>query len=415
MKKIVFPIAIILLVVIGGAGIYVIVDTDGALEMIGLRGPEPVAAPVAAEPAEETETAEAFDRRTAAATDSRTGRQQRPPTREEIEAASAAPVEETVNIPITRMGRFIGSTSDTPSADAPRQELYPFAIRKRSYPESNVMAIEFAIRNSSGSHWRNAYVTFRSDRHPQGQRFQIEDWQIDETVGIEYRFPSNEVTERLAGFRLVSISGQRRESALAELLSQDRNRFLEYALISSQSTQVRRRDGDRLTAPGLLGMIGQFQAPVTGIQVRPATVVQQRERRLEITIPREMRIPANLDLVLRETSEERREANAAMKDFHQHAQNTETAVEAFIAVVNQGGVQSTSEEGLQRSLQDLRRELDALNRSGERLARLVRLSRDTEVKRLQDVWLDYSRRVVGQLDRVEAEMRRIDPNFEVQG
>lgn len=417
LKKIIFPLAILLLIVIGGAGIYIIVDPDGAMEMIGLRGPESSQAVTQTERNNQTEAdTPTFDRRAAAADSARDPRQPRPPTREEIEATVGAPAaEEIINIPISRVGRHIGPTELSAGTEVPRQELYPFAIRRRAYPDAATMAVEFAIRNSSGSHWRNAYLTFRSENHPDAQRFQIEDWQIDETVGIEYRFPISEVTERLAGFRLVGISGQRRESALAELLSQDRNRYLEFALISGQSTQATRRQGDRLTAPGLLGLIGQFQSPMTGIQVRPASMTQARIRVINVSIPNDLRLPPSPEIVLRETSEERREVNAAMATFHQNALKVETTIGALIDLVNGSGSDVIASEAVTGVLQDLRRDLESLNSSGETLARLVRLSRDSEVKRVDPIWIGNSRRIVGQLERVEADIRRVDPTFQIQG
>lgn len=412
MKKVLIVVAILLLLAVGGGAAYVLYDTEGAMELIGLKGPEDLTvAPspretAAASASSATAGGEEFDRRGGNRPPAR------PPSRED--AAPAPSLDEVVNIPVSRKGRHVGTTSLSRSVEPPRHELYPLNIRRRSFPDAANILVEFAIQNSSGIHWRTAYVTFSSERREEGQVFQIDDWQIDETVGLEYVFPRSELNTRLAGLRVVDVSGERRQSALAELLSQDRRRYLEYALVSARLPQDRRREGGRLSAPGLLSLIGQFHAPVTGIEVRTAALTQAQPRPLRITLPEDLLLAGELDVVLRETSEERREAAHALGEFHREGLRTQEAIATFARALEQTGAANLSDQAAGEPLQDLRRQLGAFNSSGERLARLVRLSRDAEVRKAEAVWLGHSRKILGQLDRVEAEVRRIEPNFQIQ-
>jgi hypothetical protein len=403
------PVVLLVLLILGGAAGYVLLDPAGARRFLKLAdkptaqtaGAAAAAKPAAGEPAP-------VDRRTMGAS---TAPGARPPRRQDAAKAQ----EEVAQIPITRKGRFIGMSNAERGADPPPPEFYPFAIRRREFVDAQTLRVEFAIRNSSGQHWRTAYVVLRPSGTDTGALFQIDDWKMDETVGIDYTFPRAELNERLSELRVVSVSGDRRVSALAELVSQDRRRYIEYAMAAgARPNATRRRQGDRLNAPGLLALLGELQSPFTGIDVTPVRAVDARTRTIEARIPADRRIPATPALVLRETSEERREAAAALADFHRTARSTDEALEAFAALLRGKTRAVFDDETVRQAHQDLRRQIKDFNKEGARLARLTRLSRDAEVQKADTVLRDYSGRIISMIEALDAEIRLVEPNFRVQ-
>ncbi len=403
MKKALIALAVVFILIVGAGALYVIRDPAAAAEWFNVQSAEPEATETAEAP---PESEDGFDRRRAAEPDTT----RRPPTREEMERREA----DTTRVRFSRKGRPVGPEAEPQTHMAPLPQLYPFSVARRTYPTADTINVEIAIQNSSGIHWRTAYVTFQSAEIQEGYRFEINDWKLDEVVGLDYTFPRGETRERLRGLRVVSVTGDRRESALAERVTQTRRQRLEVAEISSPRT-YRRRDGDVLAAPGLLAVLANTQSAVTGLEIRPEGRRSPAAYPLQIALPEEHLIEEDLVLALRETSEERKRAVEAARGFHSSGLAVQEDIRAFSDVLAQAPFREAMDQhGGRDALASLEERLAAFNQHGVELATLTATSRDREISALTEMARNLSRDVVRQVETVEQQVRRADPSFRIK-
>jgi hypothetical protein len=349
-----------------------------------------------------------FDRR-AAGQQQPNAQQRRPPTRQEAEAQRA----DEGRLRPTRRGRYIGEVGLSLDTVAPLPELYPFQVVRRTFPDADSLAVELAVKNGSGSQWKTAYVVFRSSQHPVAYQFEINDWQIDEVVGFEYVFPKNELEARFDKLRIVAVMGDRRQSALAEMLSQSRRRVIEVRAGSS-TDGVRSRQGDQLRAPGLLSLIGTWQQPVTGITVLASQQANATESVLTVTMPRTGLLSEDFPLEIRETSEERLAASNLARQFHESALGVQTGLKRFCAAVSSAPFSSAMTGAAQEPLAEVRAHLNEFNSLGVRLAMTAQRSTDAEIRGALTLVGAHSDAITEQLDYVEKQIKALDPSFRFQ-
>jgi len=359
-----------------------VAQADTSRESAGEKAPQ-----AAAEQGESQE----FDRKAA-------DRKQasRPPTKQEFEQRLAREEGTYQNL---RTGRYVGPVDEAGTSEPPPPGFYPIKINRRTYPDANSITVELAVQNASGTHWKTAYVTLRSSQVAKAQLFEIEDWKIDEVVGLEYTFPRTEIQQRMRNLRVLSVSGQERESALANMLSNNRRKLLEEGNLSM--SQLRERRGDVLAAPGLLSYLGRFQTPFTGIQIEPVAMIEPRERTLQITLPEDQQVPENLGFTLRETSEERREVGQMLQEFHQKALDAQNSLRAFAGAVNSNPRENPLEGSASSELMQLRQDLEEFDQAGLKLAGRIQRSSDKEVRQARQILADLSTRVLNQINTVE--------------
>ena len=410
MKKAIAPVALIALVFVGGIAAYIAKNPGGAAG--GADKPAAKPEKAAAKPGD---AAPAFDRKAAAAAqpaDNQTAKSEevrRPPKKGEV----AATPEDSERLRPSRRGRFIGEVKLPDDTAAPLPELYPFQVVRRTFPDADTMTIELAVKNSSGSQWKSAYVVIRSSQYPASYQFEINDWQIDEVVGLEYTFPNSERERRLDKLRIVAVMGDKRDSALADMLSQSRRKLVE-AAISSESEGQRQREGDTLQAPGLLAVLAGAQTSVTGISIRTSITRSASEIILPLPAPKENLIERDLLLDLRETSEERLAAAQLVRKFHDASIATQDALAAFCASVSAEPFGKAMEGKAAGHLDEARRGLAQLNQVGVQLAMSTQRSQDAEVKRLGRLVPEHSNVILAQIAEIETQVRKVDPHFRIE-
>jgi hypothetical protein len=336
----------------------------------------------------------------------------RPPTKEE-----AAKNTETENrFRYTRKGRYVGPIEELPAGKPPRRELYPFNIARRTFPSPGTITVEIAVQNLSGGHWKTAYVAMRADTG-QPQMFEIVDWGLDEVVGLDYTFPSNEINERIRNLRVVSVSGEQRESALADLLSRSRQRYVE--ALTPEEAEMQYASGGTLSAPGLLGILGSLQSPYTGVRVNIVEPRSAPRKPLVIDLPGNLLLPAELpsELTVPAGSDSAKEVQGKVKEFTQQAGMVQDDLRAFLEQLRQSPFEEAMQGGGAASLKQLRETLRKFNASGVELSATVHGSRDPDVRRLTlgNVVTNYSRMIVEQLKFAEQAIRPVDPKFRIQG
>ncbi len=412
MKNAFLLIALIVLLAASAAGLYVINDPAPVLQLIKKPGTvtasaSPVGKPSTAKSAGSATSGSAaapapadFDRKATSSSEAR-----RPPKKSELAQASGN--TELRGIDVQRKGRPVGVLSQPTSTEAPPSEFYPFTIVRRTFPDAGSITVELAIKNASGSHWKTAYVALRSSRVKEIFQFEIQDWQIDETVGIDYTFPRAEIQDRLTDLRVVSVSGEKRESALAERMQASRRKYVE------SSATKRGGKGDTLTASGLIGVFGRMQSPVTGIQVRTAEFRSMDSKPVAIAIPQDSKLPADLVMGLRETSEERKAVIELAQKFHQAAVAAESGLGGFARELGKEPYDKAIRGSAGTALAQARERLAAFNVAGVELATKVQISSDPDIKKVGAVVPDYSKRILAQVESIENQMQGVDPSFRV--
>ncbi|MBI1289828.1 hypothetical protein GC173_01100 [bacterium] len=411
MKKAIAPIALILLVFVGGIAAYIASNPGGA------PGRKPEGADTKNKPAAKSDKAgegATFDRKAAAAAAATQEPKadeapRRPPKKGEV---AATPADESRLKP-QRRGRFIGETQLPDGVPVPLPELYPFQVVRRTFPDSATMTVELGVKNSSGIQWKSAYVVIRSSQHPISYQFEVNDWQIDEVVGLEYSFPNDERERRLDKLRIIAVMGDKRESALADMLSQSRRKLVE-ASVSQVGAGERSREGDKLQAPGLLAVLGNAQSRVTGITVQTAVTQNASDIVLNLSAPTENLVSKELILDLRETSEERLAAAQLAREFHQATLSTQDSLARFCAQVSAAPFGKAMEGEAGNELTEARTKLNSLNDLGVKLAMTAQKSKDAEVRRLATLVPSHSNAILAQITDIETRVKKIDPHFRIQ-
>lgn len=410
MKKVLSFLALTLLVGVGASAAFIINDPATAGRALGLHpaGKAPArqvaqattpAKPAATKAAEAAKDGAAADKPAAT---------KRPPTRAEMEKKAG----DAAAVVAARRARLIGPVTQFNSEEAPPADLYPITIVRRTFPDAATMSVEIAVKNLSGNVWRSAYITIKSPKVPEGTLYEIRDWQLDEVVGLEYRFPRGEVQDRMRDLRIVSVSGDRRESALADRIAQSRLKAV--GAEDSRMLQGRRRTGDALAAPGLLAMLGDFQQPVTGIQVSYAEGRAPVARPLSIRIPEEALLTPEPEITLRQTSEERREVVELARAYHQQGIEVQNHLKALVEQINAAPYREAMNAGGKDSLESLRASLKEFNTLGLQLATRTRRSTDADIRSASSVVGATSTKLVRQMEAVEAAIKPVDPAFRIQ-
>lgn len=122
-------------------------------------------------------------------------------------------------------GIFTGDYLQTIEEKAPPPELYPLSISKRQYLEDGSMVVDLFIKNDSGFHFVNALVVLRSEDYPRPQGFQIPEWRFGEVGLFRYKFPKEDMVERLTNLRVRLVKGEILDSPLTESMRKDREKM----------------------------------------------------------------------------------------------------------------------------------------------------------------------------------------------
>ncbi|CAN5259788.1 hypothetical protein BH09SUM1_BH09SUM1_25060 [soil metagenome] len=419
MKKALLAVALIVLVLVGVAAAMLFIDPVGTQQMLGMssagdtednmvqhprtRGAhqdsEVAAAPAAPEPA--------------AAAGGR-----RPPRRADMPAAvvetDVKDSTATKTVSSMRKGRYIGAADGESFMSPPPAELYPFRVTKTTYPDADTINVEITISNASGSQWKTAYVLFRSSKYPVSQQFEIADWQIDESIALNYSFPVTQVQDRILDLRVVSVSGDKRQSALADRLSQSRRRYIDLTN-STREASAMPRAGDKLTAPGLLAVLASLQSPITGIGIEPAELRTVAETKaITVKISADKMISDDYPSEVRETSQERQAAAQLASKYHAAGVEAQLALNEFVDNLGRKPYQEAMAGEAGQALETLRTKLKAFNDLGAELALVVQRSSDSEIKKAGNVLNSDSAKLVAQMDEIEKTVRRIDQHFTIQ-
>ncbi len=401
MKNFFLGTSLVFLIVLGVAAGWVIVDPAGVKSTLGLleeeaEEPSPLVSidkPKTRRVPPRSEMAQADT----GTVDRKAQRARRPPTRAESDAAAADGDAETVTY---RRARYVGPRKQPLTSAPPAEELYPFSINKRTFPDADTISVELLIKNRSGNYWKTAYVVLRPLDGKKAETFQIDDWNSDETAAFDYAFPKSEIRERMSKLRIMSVTGEMRVAALARKLSETREKG---AALSKELMATYTSDSSspgQIEAPGLLGALAWATSPVTGIEVEMAQM-EDAEAPLSINYPQDRLIPEIHPVEMATSSAERNNAMLNFEDAHKAAGDVEDTLRDIADEMERLGYTKARDTTTGPMLEKVRRDLGEFNRAALKLATTASRTTDREIKELDKLVGRYGGVLVDLMEQME--------------
>ncbi|MBI5154059.1 hypothetical protein HZA57_02385 [Candidatus Poribacteria bacterium] len=336
----------------------------------------------------------------------------RPPKK--APAASKEPTEESIRkIEPSVTAKYVGTASDVVATDAPIPELYPFAVRRRTFPNADEMEVEILIQNLSGYFWSKAFVVLKSPDFPKAEVFEIADWGIDQVALVPYRFPKDETQARLRLLRIARVSGEKKESALAGMVGEKRGSVAGEFGTKETTLQPRRAP---LEQPGLLGLWARASTAVQTSE-QPAVTAEAAAKpkpamsSFAIALPEASLIPEELPVVLPALTAERRTARDLLDSSHASARAAQKEIGDFVKLVNEQGFKKAMEGDGPARIEALRAHLRQFEDQGLKLAALMAKTQDEQISNLEWHVNKMADSLILQIDTVNGEVRKIEPTF----
>jgi hypothetical protein len=345
----------------------------------------------------------------------------RPPTRSEIEArARLEAVRGKEVVEPTRRALMLGPSPDPITSDPPPPSLYPFKVERRLFPTSDMIRIEMSIKNGSGIFWSTAYIAMRSQDSSKTIVFRIDDWRIDEVIGLDYTFPKDELESRLAGLRVARVSGIKRESALSEIVGDARASFAG-GKTSAEAARNRTNSSspeDQTTfasvkVPGLLGMINSVRAPLIGMKVEVTSSDAAMTSQVPLALPMELMLPEKIDVGLLADTPMRSKAVVHFDTAVAEARKVQASLSELIGVLSTKPYGEAKKDEIPAIRSRIQASLDAYNKESINLAVLSKSARDPKISEAETMLAGVADRVVKQVGSLEKQIRRVDPKFEL--
>ncbi|MCB2155740.1 hypothetical protein KQI84_12720 [bacterium] len=331
----------------------------------------------------------------------------RPPTRSEIQETNTEPEK-----PIDR-AEYVGPALDPITEEPPAPELYPFRVDRRTFPTEDTVKIEMSVQNQSGYHWQTAYVVLKSTDFDVAEVFRIDEWAIEEVVGIDYVFPRADYTRRLKNLRIIRVSGTRRESALAETIGAKRQEIVKELGTKEHLVEAQ----DPLKPTGLLSVWVEGTSLVQG--TRPSTGSSSgysaagAVNSLRIKIPEDAIIKAEDAYSVPPTSPDRRKGLELLDQIHKSAYTTQSSIRDLTELLNQKSVRAVRTDEGAALVTAASEAMRQFNDAGIELTLLASRSDDEAVKEMARRLNRMAEQLVTQADAVESKVRMVEPDFTI--
>lgn len=345
----------------------------------------------------------------------------RPPSRSEVEARQrldAVRGKEVVEP--TRRALMLGPSPDPITTDPPPPQLYPFSVARRVFPTSDMIRVELNIKNASGIFWSTAYIAMRSQDSSKNIVFRIDDWRIDEVIGLDYTFPKDELESRLSGLRVARVSGIKRESALSEIVGDMRASFAG-GKTSAQAARNRTNSSSSddantyasVKVPGLLGVINSVRAPLIGMNVEITASDAAMTSQIPLALPMELMLPEVIDVGLLADTPMRSQAIVHFDSAIKEARSVQASLIELITVLSTKAYRDANEKEIPAIRASIRKSLDKYNKESIDLAVLSKSARDPKISEAETMLTGVADRVVKQVASLEKQIRRLDPKFKL--
>jgi hypothetical protein len=306
-----------------------------------------------------------------------------------------------------------GSIELASSTQAPQPELYPFTPERRTTPTKGLLRIELRMKNNSGIYWENATIALSTPARKDALLYRIDGWRDQEEIMIDYAFPEAELESRLTQLRVVSVTGSQARAALADIFNEQRQ---EFAMAAGRQDQTEiPRTGDRIAAPGILGLLASARAPFAR---QPAAVASYddvaRSRRLQIEFPAEHAVVSVDPEGLPAGTKERDAATKLFLESTSKAVAIQEDLKGFIALLRELPYEEAMATQGPEKISRIRHSLHEFTAGAVNLSVLADANDDSQIKRLQARLLEYSDRISRQVTSIEVQVRRHDPKFSIR-
>jgi len=345
----------------------------------------------------------------------------RPPTRSEIEARQRLEAVRGKEVAEpTRRAHMLGPSQDPITNEPPPPSIYPFSVARRLFPTSDMIRIEMNIKNGSGIFWSTAYIAMRAQDSSKTVVFRIDDWRIDEVIGLDYTFPKDELESRLGGLRVARVSGIKRESALSEIVGDARVKFAGGKTGSesgSNRTNSTSPDDQRTFAsvkvPGLLGMINSVRAPLIGMSVEVTSSDAAMTTQVPLAVPMELLLPDKIDVGLLADTPMRSKAVVHFDAAIVEARIVQSSLSELISVLSSKPYGEAKKSDIPAIRSKIQQSLEKYNKESINLAVISKSARDPKISEAETMLAGVADRVVKQIDALEKQIRRVDSKFEL--
>lgn len=298
---------------------------------------------------------------------------------------------------------FLGAYFDPITVEAPAIALYPFRVERRIFPPDSPteMEIEILMLNASGHHWKDALVILKSgDPMIPPQAFSVQEWRIDGLALLRYRFARRELERRVANLRVIAVTGERRDSHLADMVSGERRNLLER--IGATESAVTARPG------GLLGLWGRTAGAVRGESAAPLA-----EYDLHISMEGIRLLPEQFAAPEIGSGEEQQRLLDNCRQAHAAALEVQQHLFALQEVINEKGYAGAKAEcaEIRTQLLAARARYDEL---GLQVMMQVGRSSEAQVKLLGQQFGAMTDTLIKMVETFQRQVRSVDPAFSLE-
>jgi hypothetical protein len=322
-----------------------------------------------------------------------------PPPRRQAEEApergsKAAPIE----------AAYVAPSSLTDFSNAPAPELYPFGVEKRTRPTAGEIEVELLVQNASGYFWQTAYVVVRAPDYAEAPTFEIKDWPIDGLAVLRYRFPADQLNQRMRNLRIVAVTGNRLDSPLAANVSRQRE-----ALVREFGTQDSALDEIRQSVES--DTAEKARASAEAERLRKAGMIK-------IALPTGPGISEAFTSPIPNTQKgtPQDDAVALLREAHQAALTAQQEIHRAVELVNAEGLDVALAPGAaaSASVENARAAIAQFEDAGGRLNRLLATARAEGLPLTRTRLNEYADVLITLIDTVERQVTPYRADFTLQ-
>lgn len=345
----------------------------------------------------------------------------KPPTKQEMEAkkrmeANRGKLEEEP----TRRALSLGASPDPINTPPPAAELYPFKVSRRTFPTPDLIRLELNIKNASGTFWQTAYVALRGADPAKTVVFRVDDWRIDEVVGLDYTFPKEELESRVKDLRVARVTGIKRESALSDLVGDIRSSVVgdtsRGGTTGGKTTTTTVPDGRTYASvevPGLLGLLASVRGPSAGLDVRVSSSGGAIKDQIPLAIPLEHMLPQTLDIGLFADTPARTEARKLLDEAFAEGQKVQSQLGELIKVLANTPYEEAQKSDIPAIKAKIAESLATFDKKSLDLAVLANKVKDPKVSDAEAAARGMADKLVKMLTSIEKQVQKLDARFKL--
>ncbi len=248
--------------------------------------------------------------------------------------------------------------------------------------------------------------------------FRVDDWRIDEVVGLDYTFPKDELEPRVKDLRVARVTGIKRESALSDLVGDIRSSVVGDTSRPATSPGRTTTPADGVTyasveVPGLLGLIASVRGPSVGLDVRVASTGGAIKDQIPLAIPLEHMLPEKLDIALFSDTPSRAEALKLLNEAFAEAQEVQAQLGEIVKVLSNTPYEEAQKSAIPAIKSKMNAKLSAFDKKSLDLAVLANKVKDPKVSDAEAAARGIADKLVKMITSVEKQVQKLDGRFKL--